>query len=143
MKYSSQYLNFNGNAEEAFVFYKSVFGGDFSFVMRFKETPDGAKVSEAERDKIMHIALPLGNGHMLMASDVLESFGQKVTFGSNLYIYIETESTEEADRIFGGLSSGGKVEMPLENTFWNSYFGSLIDKFGVQWMVSYTLPEKQ
>lgn len=143
MKYASVYLNFNGNAEEAFVFYKSVFGGDFSFVMRFKDTPDGAKMPEADRDKIMHIALPIPNGFTLMASDVPESFGQKLIFGNNFYVYLETESKAEADRIFGALSAGGKVEMALENTFWGAYYGSVTDKFGVQWMVSYTLPEKK
>jgi PhnB protein len=142
MKNTSVYLNFNGNAEEAFLFYKSVFGGESSYVMRFRETPEGGKMPAAEGEKLMHIALPIQGGFTLMASDVVESYAQKAVFGSNFYIYLETESVAEADRVFGALCAGGKVEMALENTFWGAYYGSLIDKFGVQWMVSFTPPAK-
>jgi PhnB protein len=131
------YLNYRGNAEEAFKFYKSVFGGEFSSVQRFKDTPEADKVSAADRDKIMHIALPIGKGVTLMASDTLDSMGQKLSVGNNFYLSITVESRAEAERVFNGLSKGGKVEMPLQKTFWGDYFGMFADKFGVQWMVSF------
>ncbi len=136
------YLNFNGNAEEAFNFYKSVFGGEFKMVQRFKEVPGSEKYSAAEGDKIMHISLPIGNGNFLMASDALESMGQKVNPGNNFYISLEADNKEEAKKLFNGLSSGGKIEMPLEDTFWGAYFGMLKDKFGIKWMISHTYPQK-
>ncbi len=132
------YLNFNGNTEEAFKFYKSVFGGEFSMLQRFKDTPEAEKVAVADRDKIMHVSLPLGNGSTLMATDALESMGQKLTFGNNFSLSIDTKSKEEADRFFTRLSAGGKVEMPLQKTFFSEHFGMLLDKFGVRWMVNYT-----
>ena len=135
------YLNFDGNAEEAFNFYKSVFGGEFPAVMRWKDMPgcDGVekKLSEADGEKIMHVALPIADGSVLMASDILESMGQTLTAGNNLQIAISPDSKEEADRLFNGLSAGGKVEMPLADAFWGGYFGSFTDKFGVQWLVNY------
>ncbi len=136
------YLNFNGNTEEAFNFYKSVFGGEFATVMRFGDIPqsegnEAMKVADNERDKIMHIALPIGNGDVLMATDALESMGQKLTEGNNFSISVSTENREEADKLFDGLSAGGKVTMPLADAFWGDYFGMLTDKFGIQWMVSY------
>jgi PhnB protein len=135
------YLNFNGNTEEAFNFYKSVFGGEFAAVMRFKDAPagdcEGMKVAESEREKIMHIALPIGNGNILMATDGLESMGQNFKVGDNFSISISADSREEADELFSGLSEGGTVEMPLADAFWGDYFGMLQDKFGIQWMVSY------
>lgn len=140
------YLNFNGNTEEAFNFYKSVFGGEFLGVNRFKDFKDTpgceGEIAEDDRDKIMHIALPIGGGDILMGTDALESMGQKLTQGNNFYIYIDAESTEEAEKIFNGLSAGGKVEMPLAATFWADLFGSFTDKFGVQWMVSYDVSHK-
>jgi PhnB protein len=132
------YLNFNGNTEEAFQFYKSVFGGEFSALMRFKDTPEADKVAPGDRDKIMHVALPLGNGNVLMASDAPDSMGQKHKVGNNFYLYVEAGSKEEADMLFSRLSPAGKVEMPMQKTFWGAYFGMLADKFGVQWMVNYT-----
>ena len=133
------YLNFNGNTEEVFNFYKSVFGGEFAAVMRFGEAPgcDGMPVAEHEKNKIMHIALPIGDGNILMATDGLESMGQNFTKGDNFSIAIGAESREEADKLFNGLAEDGKVEMPLADAFWGDYFGMLQDKFGVQWMVSY------
>ncbi len=130
------YLTFQGKAEEALNFYKSVFGGAFSSVMRFKETPEGDKVSAAEKDKIMHIALPVGKGVTLMASDMLDSRG-KISAGDNFSLSITVESRQEADRIFNGLSKGGKADMPMQKTFWGDYFGMLSDKFGIRWMVSF------
>ncbi len=136
------YLNFNGNTEEAFNFYKSVFGGEFATMMRFKDIPaqegcDGMEVAENDLDKIMHIALPIGNGNILMATDMLESMEQKLTEGNNFSISIGAGSKEEAEKLFNGLSEGGKVEMPLADAFWGDYFGMLQDKFGIQWMVGY------
>ena len=133
------YLNFEGNTQEAFNFYKSVFGGEFAAVMRFGETPgcDEMPIAESDKDKIMHIALPIGNGNILMATDLLESMGQKMEAGNNFSISIGADSKEEADKLFGGLAQGGKVEMPLADAFWGDYFGMLQDQFGVRWMVGY------
>jgi PhnB protein len=131
------YLNYPGTAEEAFKLYKSVFGGEFSSVQRFKDTPEASKVSAAERDKIMHIALPIGNGVTLMASDTLESMGQKPSAGNNFSLSITVDSKQEADRVFEGLSRGGKIEMPMQKTFWGDYFGMFADRFGIRWMVSF------
>ena len=133
------YLNFNGNTEEAFNFYKSVFGGEFATVLRFGESPgcDQMPVAEADKDKIMHIALPVGGDNVLMANDVLESMGQPLIEGNNFSISLSVDSRGEADRVFSGLADGGKVEMPLNDAFWGAYFGMLQDKFGIRWMVSY------
>jgi PhnB protein len=130
------YLNFNGNAEEVFNFYKSVFGGEFATIMRFKEVPKEYKSPDHEDNKIMHIALPITGGNVLMGSDVPEAMG-KVTNGNNFNIAISTNSKEEADKLFNGLSAGGKVTMPMSDTFWGSYFGMFEDKFGISWMVSF------
>jgi PhnB protein len=129
------YLNLSGNAEEAFNFYKSVFGGEFAAVMRWGDNPECGELADADKQKIMHIALPTGNGSVLMASDSLESMGQNVTIGNNISVALSPDSREEADRLFSGLSEGGKVEMPLSEVFWG-YFGSLTDKFGIQWLVN-------
>ena len=137
------YLNFMGNAEEAFNFYKSVFGGEFIALQRFKDIPDGDKLPANEQDKIMHIALPIGNGNILMATDALESMGQKLTNGNNFYISISAESEAEAEKLYNGLSAGGKIEMPLQKAFWGAYFGMFSDKFGVQWMVNYDYPQQE
>lgn len=130
------YLNFAGNTEEAFNFYKSVFGGEFAALMRFKDNQECGAMSESDKERIMHIALPIGNGSVLMATDSLESMGQKLTVGNNFYIALAPDSKEEADRLFNGLSEGGKIEMPLQEMSWG-YFGSFADKFGVQWLVNY------
>ncbi len=135
------YLNFKGNTEEAFNFYKSVFGGEFAMLQRFGEMPgcdeaSGNKMSEDDKSKIMHIALPIGDS-VLMATDALESMGQNLQEGNNFSISINTESKEEAGKIFNGLAENGKVEMPLADTFWGAYFGMTQDKFGVRWMVNY------
>ena len=131
------YINYPGNAEEAFNLYKSVFGGEFAMVQRFKDTPEASRVAPADADKMMHIALPIGKGNVLMATDAVESMGQKLTPGNNHFLSISTDSKEEADRIFNGLSASGKVLMPLADTFWGAYFGMLIDAYGVQWMIGY------
>lgn len=137
------YLNFNGNTEEAFNFYKSVFGGEFAMVMRFKDTPEAAKMPPEAANKIMHIALPIGKGNILMATDAIESMGQKLTVGNNFYISISADSKEEADRLYSKLSTGGKVEMPIGDVFWGDYFGMFADKFGIQWMISYNSNQKK
>ena len=137
------YLNFNGNTEEAFNFYKSVFGGEFLALMRFKDNPQCEKMSESDKERIMHVALPIGNGTALMATDALESMGQQLTVGNNFYIALSPDSKEEADRLFNGLSVGGKVEMPMQDMFWGAYYGSFADKFGIQWMVNYSRTQQQ
>lgn len=135
------YLNFAGNAEEAFNFYKSVFGGEFTSVVYFKDMPiEGVKISKEDEDKIMHISLPIGND-VLMASDAPESMGFKVNFGNNTYISVHPDSKEEADRIFKKLSEDGTIEMPIGDQAWGDYYGSFKDKFGVQWMVNYSYPK--
>ena len=134
------YLNFNGNAEEAFDFYKSVFGGDFTTAVRFGDAPSGTemgKLSADDREKIMHIELPIGNGNVLMGTDALESMGQNLTTGNNFSIYIAADSREDTERIFNALAAGGKVTMPLAKTFWSEYFGTCNDKFGIAWKVNY------
>jgi PhnB protein len=136
MKTIYPYLYFSGNAEEAFNFYRSVFGGEFATMMRYREMPNPEQVPENERDKIMHIALPVGNSS-LMASDLLESFGL-ASIGNGIRLMLSPENEEEARRIFDQLSSGGKVEMPLEKQFWGDLNGSVMDKFGVGWMINYT-----
>ena len=130
------YLNFAGNTEEAFNFYKSVFGGEFAMVMRFSDMP-GGELPETDKNKIMHIALPIGNGNMLMATDTLESLGQTLTMGNNFYICVSPDNRDEAYRLFNAFAEGGKVEMPLADTFWGAYFGCVADKFGVQWMINF------
>lgn len=131
------YLNFNGNAEEAFTFYKSVFGGEFAKIMRFKDlsSPDFT-VAENEANKIMHIALPIGN-NILMASDIPEIMGRVNENENRNKISISAESKEEADKLFKGLSEGGKIEMPISDSPWGSYFGMFRDKYGIEWMVDY------
>ncbi len=136
------YLNFPGNTEEAFNFYRSVFGGEFTTLQRFKDTPEGNRVAPDEKEKIMHIALPIGKGYTLMATDALESMGHKVTSGNNFYLSLETESDEQAKKIFDGLSHGGQIEQPLQDTFWGAYFGMLSDRFGIRWMVSHSKNEQ-
>jgi len=131
------YLNFNGKTEEAFNFYKSVFGGEFVTFQRIKDTPDGDKFPPQEQNRVMHVSLPIGTNTMLMASDIMESMGHTLTVGNNFSISVNVESEKEADKVFKGLSQGGKVTVPLERAFWGSYFGMLVDKFGVQWMVSF------
>jgi PhnB protein len=137
------YLNFAGNAEEAFNFYKSVFGGEFTSVIRFRDMPmEGVEIPKADEGKMMHIALPIGKNFLLQASDALESLGQKLMPGNNVIISLQTESKEEADRLFTGLSAGGKVEMPMADQVWGDYYGSFTDKFGVHWMIDYTYPNE-
>ncbi len=131
------YINFNGNAEEAFKFYKSVFGGDFSSIVRFKDLKsEDFPVPEDEEDKIMRIVLPIG-GNNLIANDVPASMGPVSENENRSKISVSTNSREEAERIFAGLSAGATVEMPLGDSPWGSYFGMFRDKYGIEWTVEY------
>jgi PhnB protein len=132
------YIHFNGNAEEAFLFYKSVFGGEFAMIIRFKDMdiPENP-ISESEEDKIMHIALPIGKSSVLMGSDTPEFMGRHNEHENRSKISISAESKEEADRLFKGLSAGGEVEMPIADSPWGSYFGMFRDKYGIEWMVDF------
>lgn len=137
----SSYLNFPGNTEEAFIFYKSVFKTDFlNGIHRFGELPaDPAQppIAENVKQMVLHIELPILGGHILMGTDAPKEMGFSVTQGNNMHIQIEPETKEEADRIFKELSQGGKVEMPIQDMFWGAYFGSFSDKFGINWMINY------
>jgi PhnB protein len=131
------HINFNGNAEEAFTFYKSVFGGEFAKIIRFKEISSPEyPIPEKEANKIMHIALPIGK-NVLMANDVPESMGRVSENENRSKISISAESREEADKLFNGLSAGGTVEMPIADSPWGSYFGMFRDKYGIEWMVDF------
>jgi len=138
------YLNFAGNAEEAFNFYKSVFGGEFTSVVRFKDMPmEGGKLNKEEEDRLMHIALPIGKDFLLMASDCPEFMLPTFVTGNNVFVTIHAESKEEADRVFNTLSAGGNVKIPIKDQVWGDYFGSFEDRFKVNWMVFYSYPEKK
>jgi PhnB protein len=135
----STYLNFARNTEEAFLFYKSVFGGSFSQegIVRFRDMPpsEGAPaIPEADKDLVMHVSLSILGGHLLMGTDVPESMGFQLNQGNNVYISLEPDTREETKKLFDALSAGGKVEMELQDTFWGAYYGSCKDKFGIQWM---------
>lgn len=138
MPTTNTYLNFNGNCEEAFNFYKSVFGGEFNYMGRFGDMPEdgNSKIPEADKNKIMHVSLPIGTS-VLMGSDTGGEWAPSFIQGNNFSISINADTKEEADRIFNGLAQGGKITMPLNNTFWGDYFGMLTDKFGVNWMMSF------
>jgi PhnB protein len=132
------YINFNGNAEEAFNFYKSVFGGEFAMVVRFKDMPGEPhpNITESEANKIMHIGLPIGN-NVLMANDVPSFMGQVNENENRSKISISAASKEEADKLYNGLSVGGQVEMPIGDSPWGSYFARFRDKYGIEWMIDF------
>ena len=134
----STYLNFTRSTEEAFLFYKSVFGTEFlAPFARFKDIPpqpDQPPLPEADKNLIIHIALPILGGHVLMGTDAPESMGFSVTAGNNVYINLEPDTRVETARLFTALSDAGKVEMPLQEMFWGAYYGSLTDRFGIKWM---------
>ncbi len=132
------HINFNGNAEEAFTFYKSVFGGEFAKIMRFKDLASPEfPVAKNEENKIMHIALPIGKCNMLMANDVPEAMGRTNENENRSKIVINAESKEEADKLFNGLSAGGQIEALIRDSPWGSYFGMFRDKYGIEWMVDF------
>lgn len=136
------WINFNGNAEEAFTFYKSVFGGEFTKIVRFKDlASDEFTVPEKEADKIMYIALPIGADNLLIANDVPEAMGKVNENENRSKILVRAESKEEADRLFQGLSAGGSVEGPMGDSPWNSYAGMFRDKYGIEWIIEFS-PEK-
>ena len=138
MARTSTYLNFIRNTEEAFTFYKSVFGGDFvDGIHRMGDVPmqEGQpQMNEDDKNLVMHIALPILGGHVLMGTDAPESMGFKVNFGNNVFINLEPDTRAETDRLFTALSDGGVIGMQLQKMFWGDYFGSCTDKYGVQWM---------
>lgn len=138
MARTSTYLNFMGKTEEAFGFYGSVFEtkpvGPIARMGDVPPSPGMPALSEAEKGYVMHVALPILGGHVLMGTDALESMGHKLTFGNNVSLNLEPDTRKETDRLFARLSDGGKVEMPLQDMFWGGYFGHLTDKFGVKWM---------
>jgi len=131
------HINFNGNAEEAFEFYRSVFGGVFSKIVRFRDMQGPEfQVAAHEKNKIMHIALPIGR-NFLMANDVPESMGRTNENENRSKICVMAESREEANRVFGGLSAGGRIEMPMDDAPWGTYFGMFRDKYGIEWMIEF------
>jgi PhnB protein len=133
------WINFNGNAEEAFTFYKSVFGGEFSKIVRFKDiASEEMPVSEKEENKIMYIALPIGNNTTLIANDVPEVLGQVNEHENRSKILVSTENREEADRLFNDLSAGGEVEGPMGNSPWGTYAGMFRDKYGIEWIIEFS-----
>lgn len=135
------YLNFNGNTLEAFNFYKSVFGGEFSTLQFYKDIPGGDKMATEDKEKIMHIALPIGKNNMLMATDSLSSANQKLIVGDNFHIAIHADNMEEATALFQALSEGGQITIPLDKTFWGDVLGMLKDKFDIQWIVNFSEPK--
>lgn len=137
MAHINPHINFNGNAEEAFLFYRSVFGGSFTRIIRFKDIASAEfPVAEKEENKIMHIALPIGNS-ILMANDVPKVLGTVNEQENRSKISVSAESHEEGENIFNGLSAGGQVEVPFAESFGGSYFGMFRDKYGIEWMVSF------
>ena len=134
------YLNFNDTCEAAFNFYKSVFGGEFAYIGRYKDMPpgpDGKKCAPEDENKVMHVSLPISKETMLMGSDAGGEWASKIQSGNNFCISITAGSKEEADKLFNGLSAGGQVMVPMGKTFWGDYWGMFGDKFGINWMVSF------
>ena len=137
MARTSTYLNFMGKTEEAFRFYASVFGTELSPINRMSDVPPGPgmpALSDAEKNAVMHVMLPILGGHVLMGTDMLESMGHKLILGNNVSINLEPDTRAETERLFERLAEGGNVDMPLQDMFWGDYFGALTDKFGVRWM---------
>lgn len=136
----STYLNFPRSTEDAFQFYRSVFGTEFSMpIARFRDIPAAPgqpPLADADKDLVMHVELPILGGHVLMGTDAPESMGFTVTAGNNMYINLETDSRTETDRLFAALSAGGTVEMPLQDMFWGAYFASFVDRYGIRWMLN-------
>ena len=137
----SAYLNFDGNCREAFEFYRSVFGGEFDIIETFRNAPGDMELPENELDNIMHVSFPVGSS-VLMGSDVPSIFGVSVKQGNNFWISFSATSREQSDAVFGKLSDGGSVSMPMQEMFWSSYFGACTDKFGVNWQINCELPRE-
>ncbi len=138
------YITFNGNCEAAFNFYKSIFGGEFSGVNKFKDMPpaDGQTMSAEDGEKIMHISFPISKETILLGSDTFGEWVSHYKEGTNFTLSINAASEEEASNLFNGLSAGGRVTMPMEKTFWGAFFGMFTDKFGINWMVNYDYEKK-
>ena len=136
------YLTFNGNCREAFEFYREVFGGEFSFVSTFADGPPDMGVPEHEKDRILHISLPLGSS-VLMGSDTSSVFGPPPEVGDNFSLSVSADSRGQCDELFANLSAGGAVIMPMQDVFWGSYFGQLTDKFGIKWMINFDVTPEQ
>lgn len=136
MKSVNPYLNFKGNAEEAFNFYRNVFGGELNIV-RYKDMDDNMGATGDELNKVANATLPIGGGTLLLGSDVFGSWGESFQRGNDFYINLEPENPEEAKQLFENLSEGGQIEMPLQKTEWAEYFGMCSDPFGIRWMVNY------
>ena len=139
------YLTFNGNCKEAFDFYKSVFGGDFPYIGTFGEMPPQEGIpplSEEDKNKVMHVTLPISKETCLMGSDTMGEWAPTFVQGNNFSVSINTESKEEADKLFNALSTDGKITMPMADTFWGAYFGMFTDKFGIGWMVNFDTPQQ-
>lgn len=138
------YLTFNGDCRQAFEFYKSVFGGEFPYIGTFGEMPpqDGKETPKEDKDKIMHVSLPISKETSLMGSDTGGEWSSNLKVGNNFSVSINADSKEEADKLFNGLSQDGQITMPLADTFWGAYFGMFTDKFGINWMVNYDDPAK-
>lgn len=134
------YLNFPGTAEEAFRFYQSVFGSEIQALMRYRDTPQDQTIPEEDLDKIMHIALPIGEHHMLMATDTLHCLNQPLIRGNNVHLNLSTQTKEEADRLYLALSAGGQVVVPIQQMFWGDYFGMVTDAYGISWMINFSNP---
>ncbi|MDV6215470.1 VOC family protein [Mucilaginibacter sp. L3T2-6] len=138
MRTINPWINFNGNAEEAFTFYKSVFGGEFKKIVRFKDlASEEFPVAEKEENKVMYIALPIGKNNVLIANDVPEVLGRVNENENRSKISVSAESREEAEKIFNGLSAGGEIEGPMGDGPWGTYFGCFRDKYGIEWIVEF------
>ena len=138
------YLNFPGNCEEAFLFYKTVFGGEFPYIGRYRDIPQQEgmpPLPDGAGEKIMHVSLPMGGGAILMGADAVEGFGPPLTVGNNYSLSLNVDSREEAERLFAALEDGGSVVMPMGDTFWGAYFGMCVDRFGINWMISFENPQ--
>ena len=134
------YLTFDGNCREVFDFYRSVFGGDYLDVQTYGDAPQDMGVPDAEKGRIMHMSLPVGSS-ILMGSDSSSAFGPPATVGDNFTISISVDSREQCDEYFAKLSEGGAIKMPMQETFWGAYFGNWTDRFGINWMVNFQLPQ--
>jgi PhnB protein len=133
MATTTPYLHFNGNCLEAFNFYKTIFGGEFDNLMRYSDVPGTTDKS----DKILNVGLSVGPGSAIMGSDNPPGYGEDAVFGTNFSIVLNVDGRDEADRVFNGLSAGGKITAPIGDMFWGAYFGMFVDKFGIPWMVSF------
>jgi PhnB protein len=136
------YIRFNGNCRQAMEFYRSIFNTELLYAGTFEDLPPEYGVGEEHHHLIMHASLPIGEGTVLFASDTSDAFGPAPTVGDNFSLSVKVDSVEEADKVFAALSEGGQVQMPMMDTFWGSYFGTLVDQFGIHWMVGYDHPQE-